>query len=202
LTLAGESFEKFPSNDVIQYNYAKCLLINGFYSESLSILENAVIMPFEGASFGRITYRQAAVMEGLQYLKENKPDRAIKSIDKARLWPENLGVGRPYNADVRIEDFVEAICLLQINESEKALSLFNNIVTFTRSGKGSYNSTDILYIFSLRHLGKNDQADSFLKQWQQNSKDDPVLNWTREMLRTDLYSARELERVIGDIIKY
>jgi hypothetical protein len=97
---------------------------------------------------------------------------------------------------------VEAICLLQINESEKARSLFNNIVAFTRSGKGSYNSTDILYIFSLRHLGINEEADSFLKQWQQNSKDDPALNWAREMLSMDLYSARELERVIRDIIKY
>lgn len=86
LEISKKSLELFPNNDVLQYNYAKCLLANGFYSECLNELENTVILPNEGARYGRITYRQAAIMESLRLIDENKYEEAMKSVGKARLW--------------------------------------------------------------------------------------------------------------------
>ncbi len=48
LEISKKSLELFSNNDVLQYNYAKCLLANGFYSECLNELENTVILPNEG----------------------------------------------------------------------------------------------------------------------------------------------------------
>lgn len=197
LNFAEESFAMFPANDVVQYNYAKCLLANGYYSESLNILENAVIMPFEGARFGRITYWQAAVMESLHFFGENDFDQAMKSINKARLWPENLGVGRPYTVDERIEDFLEAKLLLILNEEGKALDLYNDIVAFTENKHRRFSSADFLHLIALKRLGRNEEAENFIAQWHQNSPDDPVLRWTRAMMDNNRAAA---ELIAQDII--
>ena len=196
LTIAGEAIKMFPSNDAMQYNYAKCLLANGYYTESLNKLENTTILPFEGARYGRITYWQAAVMEGLQFFKENRYDLAIESVKKARLWPENLGVGRPYDVDERIVDFMEAECLMRLNQREKALELFNDIILFTRDKGERYNSTDFIYILTLSRLGRHSERDQFVRQWQQHSPGDPVLNWNRAIIDNNLSRAREIEREI------
>ncbi len=193
LNFAKESAEIFPENDVVSFNYAKCLMINGYYSASLNKLENTVILPHEGARHGRIAYRQAAIMQGLQFLNENKFDQAIKSIDKARLWPENLGVGRPYTVDERIEDFLEAKLFLNLNDKEKAFDLYTDIIVFTEDRQRRYSSTDFLYLIVLKRLGRNEQAENFLEQWQQNSPDDPVLRWTRAMITNDRVNAQIVE---------
>ena len=116
------------------------------YSECLNELENTVILPNEGARYGRITYRQAAVMETLQHLGKNKVAEALESVAKARLWPENLGVGRPFVVDERIEDFLEAECLLRLNETEKVHALYQKIIDFTGQKTGRNNSVAYLFV--------------------------------------------------------
>ena len=196
LSIAEEAFNQFPSNSAIQYNYAKCLLANKLYTESLNNLENAVILPYEGASYGRVTYRQAALMEGLKYLNEKRFDQAMNSVDKARLWPENLGVGRPYSVDERIEDFLQAKLFFNLNESEKALDIYNNILGFTEERESVYSSTDFLYLTVLKRLGRNEKADVFLSNWQQDAPDDPVLRWTMAMINNDRAAAQLIEEEI------
>ncbi len=197
LRVAEESVGMFPDNYVVAFAYANCLMINGQYSASLEVLENTVILPTEGAWRGRTTYRQAALMEGLNYLNDNQFDLAIKSIEKARLWPENLGVGRPFQVDERIEDFLAANYFLSINEKGKAEELFNKVISFTQERHRRYNSTDFLYLAVLRQLNMNNQAERFLQQWQQTSPNDPVLKWTRAMLNNNRSAAQSIEREIA-----
>ncbi|MDR0845638.1 MAG: hypothetical protein LBN71_10485, partial [Tannerella sp.] len=175
LEIAKESMGKFPENDIIKFNYAKSLLENGFYSETLKELENTVVLPHEGAMYGRTIYRKAAVLEGLQFLKEKKFEQALKSMEKARLWPENLGVGRPYDVDERIENFLEAECLSNLKETAKAQTLYQEIINYTRENGADYKSTDYLYVMALRRLNMNQQASTFLTEWQQKSPDNPAL---------------------------
>lgn len=196
LELSIESGRKFPENDALQYTYAKCLLASGQYSASLNELENTVILPFEGARYGRVTYRQAAVMESLHFFSENNFDQAMQSVDKARLWPENLGVGRPFDVDERIEDFIQAKILLQLSESEKAHALYQDIISYTENRTGRYNSTDFLYMVVLRRLGMEQQVENFLAQWHQNSPDDPVLSWSRAMINNNRPAAQLIEEEI------
>jgi Tfp pilus assembly protein PilF len=196
LNIAREASRTFPGSDALKFAYAKCLLANGYYSESLNELENTVILPHEGASYGRVTYRQAAVMESLEYLKKNNPDLALKSIDKARLWPENLGVGRPYEVDERIEDFVEAKILMHSGDKEGARSLYQDVINNTRERRGRATSTDFLYLAALREMGMRQQSENFLAQWQRNAPNDPVLRWARAVMNNDLSSAQRIEREI------
>jgi len=44
-------------------------------------------------------------------------------IEKSKEWPENLGVGKPYKPDIRIQDRLEAFCLEKLNRKTEADSL-------------------------------------------------------------------------------
>jgi hypothetical protein len=197
LSLSEESLEMFPANDALKYNHAKCLLANGLYAESLNELENTIILPFEGARYGRITYRQAAVMESIQLFEKQKFKEAIETIGKARLWPENLGVGQPYDVDERIEDFLEAENLLRLNKKDKAHELYQGIITYTRENEGRYSSTDFLYLITLKRLDRDEQANSFLARWQTEKPGDPLLKWSKAILNNNRNAAQLIEEEIN-----
>jgi tetratricopeptide (TPR) repeat protein len=197
LELSTAARKKFPGNDALQYTYAKCLLADGQYSASLNALENTVILPYEGAGYGRITYRQAAIMESLQHFRENKIEQALVSIEKARLWPENLGVGRPYEVDERVENFLKSKFLHRNNQREEAETLLNDIVVYSQNRPGRNTSTDFLYLVVLKNQGNQREIENFLGRWQQNSPNDPMLRWSRLMLNNNLAAARMIEREIS-----
>jgi hypothetical protein len=46
------------------------LMANGQYSMARNILTKITILPSEGAQYGRITYRQACIMEALDLLRK------------------------------------------------------------------------------------------------------------------------------------
>ena len=197
LAVSKNSIEMFPDNDGIKYAHAKCLLANGFYSESLSELENTTILPFEGASYGRTTYRLAAIMESIQHLKDQEFEEAIKTIEKARLWPENLGVGRPYVVDERIEDFLVAENMLRLNKKEEARELYEKIIEYSKGYPGRYRSTDFIYLISLKRLNKNKEVNDFLRSWRESSPQDPLLKWTNAMLNNNRHAAQSIEEEIN-----
>jgi hypothetical protein len=160
-------------------------------------LANTVILPSEGARYGRATYRQACIMEGVDYYKSKKLNSALKSIGKARLWPENLGVGKPYDVDERIEDFFEATCLAARKKRNDAARLYDKVLEFTRNAGRRHSSTDYLYLLSLKEMGQEEEIGKFLDQWEQSSAGDPMLAWCRAMLQGDASSAKKIEQDIN-----
>ncbi|GAB1453482.1 hypothetical protein MASR2M47_35380 [Draconibacterium sp.] len=97
LEWAKKGSAQFPDNYILAYQLAKNMLISGEYKEALSILTKTNILPNEGASYGRTTYRQACILDAINNLQNNKNKSALSLIKMAREWPENLGVGKPYN---------------------------------------------------------------------------------------------------------
>ena len=174
LTLAEESQAKFPGNEYIKFCYVRALLANGDYKKTLDELENTVIFPHEGASDGRTVYKQASILEGLQFIKDNEFEKALASIEKARLWPENLGVGRPYEVDERMEDFLEALCYGHLKNFEKAQIFYEKVIATTKFQKGrEYRANDLFYFASMKRLNRP-------IGWPTST--DPVLIWIKAAL--------------------
>ncbi|HZH71691.1 MAG TPA: tetratricopeptide repeat protein, partial [Mariniphaga sp.] len=196
LDASTKSMQLFPEIEALKYTYAKSLLANGRYSESLNELENTVILPHEGARHGRITYRQAAVMASLQHYKNENYDEALSSIAKARLWPENLGVGQPFEVDERIEDFLEAEYLMKLNKKDQADALYQKILKYNANRGGRINSTDYLYLVVLQRLGELNQVETILNQWEQRSSDDSLFQWIQAMIENNRDTAKQIEKEI------
>lgn len=197
LKLSQDAMNMFPYNDAIKYSYAQCLLANGMYSETLQKLENTVILPYEGSQSGRTTYRLAALMESLQFYKEGKLNKALESVEKAKIWPENLGVGKPYEPDERIEIYLEAEYLLKLNQNERANELLNEIISVTELNQRRYSSTDYIYLLSLKRLGMNTKAKDFINEWEQSPHYNNIFRWVRAMNNNNKSLAQSIEKEIS-----
>lgn len=198
LTVSKESIVNFPTNSQIQFNHAKCLLANNLFQECFNVLEKTVILPHEGSQSGRVLYRQAAVMQSLQLYKENDHKDALSFIEKARIWPENLGVGKPSNPDLRIEDFLEAEYLSMSGNDDKVKELYNRIISYTQNGN-RFNSTDLLYLIALKRLSMNAEINEYLNKWDNQSTNKDTLRWVRQVLNSNRYVEYSADTKIQNI---
>ncbi|MCP5108518.1 MAG: DUF5107 domain-containing protein, partial [bacterium] len=100
----------YGKNYILAMDYARALLLTGSYKKCLAVLAKTTILPYEGAREGRNLYREANLLYAVQQIKKGKHKHALKYIADARRWPENLGVGKPYDTDEGLEDYLESLC--------------------------------------------------------------------------------------------
>ena len=133
LSLSSAAYKKHKDNPNIGTQYVIALINNKQYANSLKLLESMNILPFEGASEGKVVYDQACLFLSMDLIKEKKYANAIKMIDKSKQWPENLGVGKPYDVDTRIQDYLNVYCLEKMNKTSETAGLKKSIVDYTKS---------------------------------------------------------------------
>lgn len=197
LNLAIEAIKKFPSNNTLKYVYSKCLMAEGQYSDAKKALMGTTILPSEGARYGRTTYRQACIMESLRLYKRGQYKSAIDLISQSRLWPENLGAGKPYDPDERIEDFLEGKYWEKLNQPNITEKKYLNIIKFTERKPPVYNSTDYLYILALKNLKQFNKIDVFLNDWEKIKSENSILKWSKAVLNNNFNESAEIESLIN-----
>lgn len=185
----------FPENYILAYQLSKCLLISGEYKEALNILTKTNILPNEGASYGRTTYRQACVLDAIGNLKNNKNKNALTRIDMARDWPENLGVGKPYNTDERIEDYLESVYWIKNRNSSKAKTLEDKVIESTLKSN-RVSSSDYLGAILLRKAGREKEAADLLTLKIENEPKNLIAQWNLAKFKGSNAEAEKLKNKI------
>jgi hypothetical protein len=191
LALATNSFKKQKDNATLGIRYAIALINNGQYAASLKTLENMNILPNEGASQGQEVFEQACLFLSLNLLKNKKYGEAIKMIEKSRKWPENLGVGRPYQVDTRLQDYLEILCLEKLNRKSEAEVLRNSVIDYTNLHE-SPSFSNLLALRLLREKGNVNVANAMLQRMEDSSN--PVQKWVAATYKDDKDSASNLEK--------
>lgn len=109
LAVTEPFYKTHPEQYIMGMLYAKTLLLNKKYKDADAMLSKLNIIPFEGATEGRALYREAKLMQAVEALQQGNHKKAAQYIKQARLWPETLGVGKPYDdqIDNRLEDWME-----------------------------------------------------------------------------------------------
>lgn len=106
----GKTYHKlYPDNYYVGTLYAKALCKSERYQECFRLMENIHMLPYEGSTEGHDVYRDAYLGYAEQLLAKGKYQAALDAVAKARLWPENLGAGKPYDnlIDCSREDALE-----------------------------------------------------------------------------------------------
>lgn len=113
--------KQFPDNYILGLTLATALVADGEYGAADSVLAQLEVLPYEGRHDGHVLYRQAKLMLAVQAIQKEQWDTATALIAAARLWPERLGAGKPYDADIdeRLEDWLQADVLSRSGESAK-----------------------------------------------------------------------------------
>ena len=176
LEWARQGEEKFPQNHIIQFEYARVLLYNRDYDQAIELLMDITILPHEGAQSGREVWRQACLLSALQRLEEGEYTGALARLEQARHWPENLGVGKPYKVDTRLEDFLQGYIFLQ-QKRDGAEPLLQQVVSYTKNKVKEFNVEYYIYILALEHLGKKEKAEALLNEWHKRSAQDRLADW-------------------------
>ncbi|MCF6296998.1 MAG: DUF5107 domain-containing protein [Flavobacteriaceae bacterium] len=128
--IAKKNYYKNKELSIMGMRYADALLKSGKYKQSLSFLRNFKIIPFEGATEGRMIHHEVAIKLALNSLKKKNYKTAIDYVEKAKLWPKKLGAGMPYNVDERFENSILAYCNKQLDNEVEAKKFNLKIIDY------------------------------------------------------------------------
>jgi tetratricopeptide (TPR) repeat protein len=171
--------------------YAKTLNLNKKYEATDKILTGINIIPYEGATDGHELYREAKLMQAVQLIQKNNSKAALKLIDQARLWPENLGVGMPYPEDIdtRLEDWMTYLCYVQQKRTADAENLLNQIIKFEPRVENTVRnfspSNAIVTAWAYEKLNRRNEAVKWLDRQIKYFPDHKLLLWSKAMFEHD-----------------
>lgn len=194
VTEVGKKYTKlYPKNYYIGLKYANGLCETGQYAACVSLLKKMEVLPNEGSYAGRAVYRAANLYQAMDLIGKRKYASALKSIEASKEWPENLGVGKPYDdqIDSRLEDYLEAKVYDGQGQKEKAKACFNRVAAVKTSPK-YFESARLLTALALREVGKQTEADAMVASWAKDFPDSKPAQWCAAIYKGDTTKASEL----------
>jgi tetratricopeptide (TPR) repeat protein len=180
LETSENAYKFFPQNYILAMNLARAMLENKKYKQCLSILHKTTILPYEGAREGRNIYRQANILYAAESMRRQKYYLALKYIEKSRLWPENLGVGKPYSPDERLENYLAALCYEKKGDLDRMGQFLNDIYLYTKKNWKESGAFHEISILALKKMGKEEEAQKLINLWNQTQK---LSDWESSFLK-------------------
>jgi len=191
LTLTTAAYKKFKGTQAIEVQHVLALINNGQYANSLKLLDAMTILPGEGAQEGKVIYEQASLFLSMDLISKKKYADAIKMIDKSKEWPERLGVGKPYDVDTRVQDYLSVYCLDKLNRKSEADALRKSIAGYTGRRRGpSYGN--LLTVKVLNEMGEKAAADELMGKLADSKN--PAQRWYVATVNNEQSVIAELEK--------
>jgi hypothetical protein len=167
---AKKAYKRFPQNYTLGFLYAKALLRTGKYSQCIQVLKNIQILPFEGAYESRSIYEEAHIRNALEYLSKTRYTSCINILLEGLEWPENIGVGKPYEPEQRSFEILLAYCYKKMEQAPEAEKNLDRIINYTKENLEISTPEHYLGLIALKLQDKSDEAEALLNRIN-NSKD-------------------------------
>ncbi len=190
--LARIYYKKNPGNYALGLHFAKALERNNKFQECVQLLQKINVLPNEGATEGRIIWRYANIGAALDFMKEEKYRKAITSINMAKQWPVNLGVGKPYIVDERPEDFIALQCFKKLKETGSVQLMQNKIMTYSEKDNSGLNINDFLTAWILKETGKQAEGDRIMAGLSEKYPSSNSIQWCKAIYSDELKTAEKL----------
>jgi predicted Zn-dependent protease len=167
---------QFPASYILGMLHVKALLANGRYRESADRLARLNVIPYEGSIEGRRLYRETHLMLAVEALRKGDRRTAQREVDAARLWPENLGAGKPYpeNVDERLEDFLASQAGARPGARAASAPAAEEVDGDGGRDRGAGPLVDALV---LKQAGREAEARKLLADWSSRDPQNPVAAW-------------------------
>lgn len=194
-------FERNKSNYMIGMEYIKVLLNISQYEKAIDILENLKILPYEHAGEGRELYEKAYFNSAINKIDDGKIDDAIKLIIKSKLWPEELGVGKPYKPDERIQNFLLYICYKKLGKPNHKFFL-EDVVSYSKENIDKINLNYILGYEAIKESKGEELANKFIDQIKEIKKNNlSEVEWLIKYSKTQSLPSEKKFDMIKSILK-
>jgi tetratricopeptide (TPR) repeat protein len=182
LAVARRYHARFPGNYILGMLQARVLIASGRAQEAADGLARLRVLPHEDGTEGRRLHREAQLMLAVEALRKGDLEGALRFVDAARIWPENLGAGKPYpeDADERLEDLLAARCLLLRGRDAESSEMLERIVAFgsrKRGSRGDRGSGPLIQALALRQMGRESEGRKILRDWSAREPVSPASAW-------------------------
>lgn len=187
LAIAEPFYKAHADNYVMGILYANALLLNKKYSIADAFLSKLNILPFEGATVGRQLYHEVKLMLAVAEIKKKQYKKALPFIASATLWPNNLGVGKPYQEDIdeRVEDWLKYICFTNLHNYKAASQALHNIITFTPKVDNTVMNflpaNQLVSAWAIEKTASAEKATSWLQQQAALYPSDKIIQWSLQV---------------------
>ncbi len=185
--------QKYPENYYIGLKLANGYCETGEYTNCISLLKRMTVLPNEGAYVGRSLYRAAHLCQAMDYLQKGNYEKAQSALINSMDWPENLGVGKPYEEqmDSRLENYIQSLILSGRGDATGVVSALEKVTNYKKETAFPVSS-DLLTALALRELGRIQEADQWISSWEQTYPDSPVVQWGVAIYQGDKKKAADL----------
>jgi tetratricopeptide (TPR) repeat protein len=177
---SAAAYKRFKNNPIVSMDHAKALLNTNRLKECVAVLNNTLVLPQEGAQEGHEIFEMANILIALESAAQKKYQQAISYVDHARLWPENLGSGSPYNPDTRLHDFIAAYCESKLGNQGEAGKYYKKIADFSSDAenwKGGRNPLgNYISVLVLKREGKETELKQLICDWK--NEQDSLTKWS------------------------
>jgi hypothetical protein len=163
----------------------------------LDVLKSTRILPYEGAWEGRDLYRQANLYLASREIAKKNFSRALRFAEAARDWPEHLGVGRPFETDERLENYLAAVSSERAGDRNTAKKYFEAVVGDTRKFGDSWGAVRLISALAMTRLGMNGEAEDLISAWKKKHPEAPASAWASAKMSGDEKKAGEILAGLG-----
>jgi tetratricopeptide (TPR) repeat protein len=191
LEITGPFFKSHPDDFRMGTIHARALLLSKEYKKADALLTKLNIIPVEGATGGREMYREAKLMQAVQLMEKKNYSGAMKFIKQADLWPENLGVGKPYKEDIdmRLENWMSYLCLNGLKKSTEAQAKLDQIIKFNPGVENTVRnflpSNAIITAWTYEKLGRKDEGLIWLDSQINAFPKSKLIEWSKAVFMDD-----------------
>ena len=187
LSTTAAFYRNHPEDYVMGMLYAKTLLLNKRYKESDLLLSKLSIIPFEGATEGRELYRETKLFLAMQEMNAKNYKKALQRINESKIWPENLGVGKPYEADIdtRLEDWLSYLSYVKLKNKTESQNALNKILQVRPKVE---NTTDTFLLanhlvtaWAMKKNGQAKEANEWLESQVKKFPNNKTIVWVKDI---------------------
>lgn len=177
LRVSEAAYDRFPDNYYIGLEHAAMLLENGQYAESARVLDQARVLPHEGAQRGHTLFEQTHVMLALQEMESGAHGEAVQHLERSKEWPEHLGVGKPFDPDQRMQNYLQAYAYRQLGNDREAQARLQAVAEYTMEHRSAGGVGHYLGAVALRELGDAAAAQKLINDWEAAGSDRLLVQW-------------------------
>ncbi len=201
LEITGPFYKANPADFRMGTIHARALLLSKKYKEADALLTKLNIIPVEGATGGREMYREAKLMQAAQLMEKKNYKGAMQFIKQADLWPENLGVGKPYeeDMDIRLENWMTYLCLTGLKKPAEAQLTLETIIKFKPGVENTVRnflpSNAVITAWSYDKMGMKDEGIKWLDSQIEAFPKSKLIEWSKAVyLKDKTYVINENEK--------
>jgi tetratricopeptide (TPR) repeat protein len=131
LEVSARARSDFPGSFDNDLLHVAALVETMRFEPALEILRSVRVLPSEHSRTAHDLFAHAHLMAGLEALASGDAGEAARHFDEATTWPENLGQGRPYEPEERLERHLLGLAQARAGRSDEARVAFHAVVAAT-----------------------------------------------------------------------